>query len=127
MNANASTPNTLTYGRKVINAGLSGIRNGRDDLGAGSVSHCMAAAVPHSLKLAAVSACLGVLPALLVKRRSRTSAMIALGAACGALGFVAGFTWKTRKVSSSLAHSALREVRKVNDERWLERHPIDYA
>jgi len=127
MHANGSTTNTLAYGRKLINASISGIRNGRDDLGYNSVSNCMLEAVPDSLKLAAVGACLGVLPAVLTKRRSRVSTMIAFGAACGALGFVAGFTWKTRKVTSSLAHSALREVRKVNDEHWLERHPIDYA
>jgi hypothetical protein len=127
MNANASNANTLVYGRKLINAGISGIRNGRDDLGANSVSNCMVAAVPDSLKLAAVGVCLGALPALLMKKRSRPSTMIAFGAACGTLGFLAGFAWKTRKVTSSLAHSALHEVRKVNDERWLERHPIDYA
>jgi len=127
MNGNASTANTFAYGRKLINAGISGIRTGRHDLGADSVSNCVVAAVPDSLKLAAVGACLGVLPALLMKRRSRSSTMIAFGAACGALGFLAGFSWKTRKLTSSLAHSALREVRKVNDEHWLERHPIDYA
>ena len=126
MNRNGSV-NTMTYGRKLIDAGISGIRNGREDLGPNSVSNCMVAAVPDSLKLATVGACLGVLPALLLKRRVRRSTVIALSAACGALGFVAGLTWKTRKVTSRLAYSALREVRKVNDERWLERHPIDYA
>ncbi len=127
MNDNASTADRLSYGRKLITAGISGIRSGQQDLGAGSVSNCVVAAVPDSFKFAALGACLGVLPVLLARRRSRLSTAIGLAAAGSALGFCAGFTWKTRKVTSSLAHSALREVRKVNDERWLERHPIDYA
>lgn len=127
MNNNTSTSSRLAYGRKLINAGISGIRTRQQDLGPGSVSNCMVAAVPDSVKLAALGACLGMLPGLLVRRRSRVSTALALAAAGSALGFCAGFTWKTRKVTSSLAYSALREVRKVNDEHWLERHPIDYA
>ena len=127
MNSDSSTTNGFAYGRKLINAGISGIRSGRQELGPGSVSNCVVAAVPDSFKLAVAGACLGLLPGLLMRRRSRTSTTIALAAAGGALGFCAGFTWKTRKVTGNLAHSALREVRKVNDERWLERHPIDYA
>ena len=127
MNRNTTTAGRFTYGRKLINAGISGIRSGHQDLGPRSVSNCMVAAVPGSFKLAALGACLGLLPGLLMRRRSRVSTAIALATAGSALGFCAGLTWKTRKVTSSLAHSALREVRKVNDERWLERHPIDYA
>lgn len=126
MSSDTSTASRLAYGRKLVHAGISGIRNGRQDLGPRSVSNSMVAAVPDSFKLAVVGACLGILPGLLMRRRSRASA-ITLAAAGSALGFCAGFTWKTRKVTSSLAHSALREVRKVNDEHWLERHPIDYA
>lgn len=127
MNRNTSTAGRFTYGRKLISAGISGIRNGHQDLGPRSVSNCMVAAVPDSFKLAALGACLGILPGLMVRRRSRVSTAIALAAAGSAIGFCAGLTWKTRKVTSRLAHSALREVRKVNDEHWLQRHPIDYA
>jgi hypothetical protein len=77
--------------------------------------------------MAAVGAALGVLPALLVRRRPRVSSVIALGALCSAAGFCLGFSWKTRKVTSSLAHSTMREVRRAKDEHWLELNPIDYA
>jgi hypothetical protein len=127
MNAIASPETTLSYGRKLINAGISGIRNGHNDFGPEFISDAMVAAVPDSLALAAVGATLGVLPALLVRRRPRVSTMVALGALCSAAGFCLGFSWKTRKVTSSLAHSALREVRKAKDEHWLELNPIDYA
>ncbi len=127
MKSGTSRANRFAYGRRLINAGISGIRSGQQDLGPQSIPNCMVAAVPDSFKLAAIGACLGFLPGLLARRRSRISTAVALAAAGSALGFCAGFTWKTRKVTSSLAHSALREVRKVNDEHWLERHPIDYA
>jgi hypothetical protein len=126
MNRDTSNAGSFSYGRKLIHAGISGIRSGRRDLNPRSLSNCMVAAAPDSFKLAAIGACLGVVPGLLVRRR-RVSTAIALAAAGSALGFCAGFTWKTRKVTAKLAHSALREVRKVNDEHWLERHPIDYA
>jgi hypothetical protein len=45
----------------------------------------------------------------------------------GALGFCASFSWKTLKLASSLAHSAIHEVHRVQDEHWLETNPIDYA
>src|SRR5215469_14153095 len=127
MNAIASSGSTLAYGRKLINAGIDGFRNGHEDLGPGSISSAVVAAVPESIALAAVGASLGVLPALLIRRRPRVSTMVALGALCSAAGFCLGFSWKTRKVTSSLAHSTMREVRKAKDEHWLELNPIDYA
>lgn len=127
MNAIVSPAETLNYGRKLINAGINGFRNGHEDLGPGSISKAVVAAVPESLALAALGATLGVLPALLIRRRPRASTMVALGALCSAAGFCLGFSWKTRKVTSSLAHSTLKEVRKAKDEHWLELNPIDYA
>ena len=64
MNRNTTTAGRFTYGRKLINAGISGIRSGHQDLGPRSVSNSMVAAVPGSLKLAAIGACLGLLPGL---------------------------------------------------------------
>jgi hypothetical protein len=52
---------------------------------------------------------------------------LALGTLGSALGFVAVFGWKTRNVTSSVAHSTARELRKARDEHWLESNPIDYA
>jgi hypothetical protein len=117
----------MAYGRKLINAGINGFRNGHEDLGPGSISNAVVAAVPESVALAAVGAVLGILPALLVRRRPRVSTMVALGALCSTAGFCLGFSWKTRKVTSSLANSTIREVRRAKDEHWLELNPIDYA
>jgi len=45
----------------------------------------------------------------------------------GAIGFGLGIAWNCRHLTASIADGALRNVGKVRDERWLERHPIDYA
>ena len=121
-----SPTSTFTYGRKLVNAGLRGVRNGRDTFDPQLASALVKSSAEESLKLAALGACLGMLPALLV-RRHRTATAVACGALGSALGFCAGFSWKTRDLTSTLAHSAMREVRRVNDERWLEKHPVDYA
>jgi len=68
-----------------------------------------------------------LLSSCLAPRRNRLSNAFALGTLGSALGFCAGFSWKTRKVASSVAQSAARELRIVRDEHWLERNPIDYA
>ena len=51
--------------------------------------------------------------------------------ACGIVGGVldssAGFAWKTRELTESMARSAGKEIGVARDQRWLERHPIDYA
>lgn len=127
---NRTTPATtrFAYGRRLVRAGISGIRTGRENFDPQRASALVSNSAEESLKLAVVGACLGILPACLMRRRSsRFSSALALGVAGSALGFCAGFSWKTRKLTSSLAHSAMREVRRVKDEHWLETNPIDYA
>jgi hypothetical protein len=127
MNHNAPPATRLAYGRKLVNAGIAGIRSGRENFNPQRASALVTSSAEESLKLAVMGACLAVLPACLMRRRPRVSTALILGAAGSALGFCAGFSWKTRKLTSSLAHSAAREVRRVKDEHWLETNPIDYA
>ncbi|MFZ0312972.1 MAG: hypothetical protein WAL85_09720 [Candidatus Korobacteraceae bacterium] len=127
MNRNAPATTRLAYGRRLVKAGISGIRTGRENFDPQRAAALVSNSAEESLKLAAAGACLGILPALLMRRRSRLVSALVLGAAGGAIGFCAGFSWKTRKLTSTLAHSAAREVRRVKDEHWLDRNPIDYA
>jgi hypothetical protein len=50
---------------------------------------------------------------------------------CGALGCVVGFgagvAWDNRRLAASIASAAMRNIGRVRDEHWLDRHPIDYA
>jgi len=44
-----------------------------------------------------------------------------------AIGFGASLAWQTRRLARSITRGALRNVSRVRDEHWLEKHPIDYA
>jgi hypothetical protein len=127
MNRNASATTRQSYGRKLVTAGISGVRRGRQNFDPQLASALVTRSVDEALKLAVLGACLGAIPAAFTQRRSRLSHAVALGALGGVLGFCAGFSWKTRKLTLSMAHAAAREVRRVKDEHWLETNPIDYA
>jgi hypothetical protein len=128
MNHEQSITSNIGYGRRLVNAGITGIRSGQDFArGERPLAKVAAEAAQSSLTMAAVGAFGGILTSCLIPRRNRLSRALALGSIGGALGFFAGFSWKTRNVTSSVAHSAARELRKARDERWLEMNPIDYA
>ncbi len=127
MSSTQSTTTRLAYGRKLMSAGISGVRTGHQTFDPQRASTLITSSAEESLKLAAVGACLGMLPAILIRRHSRGKSAVVLGALGGALGFCAGFSWKTRKLTFSLAHSAMHEVHRAQDEHWLEANPIDYA
>ena len=117
----------IAYGRKLMKAGLTGVRSGQDAARAQRpLSSLAAEAAQQSLLLAVIGACVGLIPSF-TNRRNRLANALALGAAGSAVGFLAGFGWKTRKVTASVAQSTARELRKARDEHWLELNPIDYA
>jgi DNA-binding transcriptional LysR family regulator len=116
-----------SYARKLVNAGIGGIQSGYREFDPALASSLVANSAETSLKLALTGACLGIVPAMVLARRSRTATSILFGTLGSVLGFAIGFSWKTRPLTSKLAHSALREVRRVKDEHWLETNPIDYA
>jgi|SRR5580698_9429663 hypothetical protein len=122
-----SSPEHSSYGRKLVHAGISGIRSGYREFDPALASALVANSAEQSLKLAFTGACLGILPAVVLARRSRTASSILFGTLGSVLGFAVGFSWKTRPLTSKLAHSALHEVRRAKDEHWLETNPIDYA
>jgi hypothetical protein len=118
----------VEYGQKLVNAGITGIRTGQDSArGEESLRKIAADAARDSLALAAIGACVGLLQSQFADKRDRRAKALALGALGSVLGFCVGFGWKTRKVTSSVAHSTARELRRVRDEHWLELNPIDYA
>jgi hypothetical protein len=111
-----------------MNAGITGIRNGQDSArGEQSLSKLAVDAARDSLALAAIGACIGLLRSQFAEKRGRPSKVLALGAIGSVIGFCVGFGWKTRNVTSSVAHSTAREFRRARDEHWLELNPIDYA
>lgn len=119
---------TLRYGKQLIDAGVSGIRAGQDAArGQEPLSSVAADAARGSLALAAIGAGIGLLQSCLTSKPNRLSNALAFGFAGSALGFTAGFAWNTRRVTTSVANSTKRELRKARDAHWLELNPIDYA
>jgi hypothetical protein len=117
----------LHYAKALAHSGMSGLRRGRDSQLEG---HCLAEVLARSalasLSLAAIGACAGLFSFRRFNRRN-LSRTVAFGVAGGTIGFAAGFTWKTRGLTPSMARGALKEIGTVRDERWIAKHPIDYA
>ncbi|MGC2107995.1 MAG: hypothetical protein WA655_00670 [Candidatus Korobacteraceae bacterium] len=118
----------LRYGRKLFRSGVSGLSSGRDaQLNGQPLSDVLAQSARASLGLATLGACAGLLRYYLPARRGRIAKTVACGIVGSAIGFVAGFAWKTRDLTEGMAHSAAKQMGVVRDQHWLERHPIDYA
>jgi hypothetical protein len=118
----------IRYGRSLANSGAAGMRNGREEyLDGKPLGTVLTQQARASLGLAVIGACAGLVQCFVSGRRRRLPTSLALGAVGSAIGFVAGFTWKTRELTASMVQGAARNMGAVRDEHWLERHPIDYA
>lgn len=116
------------YGRKAMHSALEGARCGEEAFLRGrSLSPFLGEGVRDALKPAAVGACIGLLGSYPGDHRGSIGRALAFGLAGWAIGFGAGVAWKTRGLIESVATNAFRNIGKVRDEHWLERHPIDYA
>ena len=118
----------LEYGRKVLNSALQGARSGRQEFLKGrSLTPFLSEGVRNALKPAAVGACVGLLGSYPGHHRSSIGRALAFGFVGWAIGLGAGVAWKTRGLTECAASKAFRNIGKLRDEHWLERHPIDYA
>ncbi len=128
MNVHKWSETTARYGRKLVESGLAGARSGREEFLHGSpLATFLNRSVRHALGPAMIGACLGALgssPTIFHRRRDRVLVGGLLG---GIVGMGVGFAWQSRRLTESVASGAWKNLNKVRDEHWLERHPIDYA
>lgn len=118
----------VEYGRRVLNSGLVGVRSGREAfLNGRPLTPFFRESCLKALKPAAVGACIGLLTSCPRDRVHRTSRLLVSGLLGGLIGFGAGVVWESRFLTKSAADGALRNIGKVRDEHWFEKHPIDYA
>ncbi|MBZ5572974.1 MAG: hypothetical protein LAO09_13975 [Acidobacteriia bacterium] len=75
----------------------------------------------------AIGAGIGLLGGLSANRHKSTSRVLAYGVVGAAIGFGAGIAWESRRLGASIVSGALKNIGRVEDEHWLEKHPIDYA
>ncbi len=83
--------------------------------------------IRNALKPAAIGASIGALGGCPGNREKSIARVLAFGLLGGAIGFGAGLVWQNRRLAASVACGALRNMDRVCDEHWLEKHPIDYA
>ncbi len=118
----------VAYGRKVLDSGLDGLRSGRDTfLDGNPLSPFLNESVRRALRPAALGACIAILgssPASGHKSFGRTLVFGLLG---GAIGFGTGMVWESRRLTASAARGAVRNIHRVRDERWVQKHPVAYA
>jgi len=117
----------VKYTRKLVHSAAEGARSGE---GAFLNGEPLAPQVNQWARSALVPALLcGFLGALTgwSTARRRPMRTIAHGVIGCAVGFGAGFTWKSRRLGASMASSAWKNLGNARDEHWLERNPINYA
>jgi hypothetical protein len=104
------------------------MRSGREShLNGRPLSEVLTQSARASLSLATIGACVGLLRLYASDRRGRIPKTVAWSAVGSAIGFCAGFAWKTRELAASMGRGSLKQIGTVRDEHWLECHPIDYA
>jgi len=118
----------LEYGRKVLSSGLEGAHAGREAfLNGRSFTPVLTESISRAWTPAVVGACIGVLAGKAAGRNGSNRRVAGFGFLGAVVGLCAGIVWENRQLTESVARSAMRNVAKVRDERWLETHPIDYA
>jgi hypothetical protein len=116
------------YGRRLLDSGLEGARSGEEAfLNGKSLTPFLGESIRSALKPAALGACIGVLGSYAGYRQKSITRTLAYGLLGGAIGLGAGLAWESRRLTASVAGSALRNIDRVRDEHWLTKHPIDYA
>jgi hypothetical protein len=118
----------VEYGRKVLDSGLEGARFGQETfLNGGPLTPFLNESVRKAWKPAVLGACIGALGSRPAKGHGSVLGMLMYGLLGGAIGFSAGVTWESRRLTASAASGALRNIHRVRDEHWLEKHPVAYA
>ena len=113
-----------SYGRKLVEAGIAGIRDGDTRLPQCDARMCVSESLCGALGAVMAVAAAGWVASQVVRKGEGRTGKIA---ACSALGLCAALAWQSRRAGLTLIRNASREMAKVRDEHWLEGHPIDYA
>jgi hypothetical protein len=122
------TGSSVDYGRKLVNGGLSGARNGSGEFLQGKrIATVMTASARSAICPAVVGTCIGILSSILQGPKKSTGRAMLFGVAGCAAGFAAGLAWKNRQLASSAAQGAAHNINRVRRERWMEQNSIAYA
>jgi hypothetical protein len=116
------------YGRQLLDSGIEGARSGQQAFLEGkSLTPFLGESTRSALKHSALGAFIGIVSGYPASRQKSVTRALAYGLLGGAIGLCAGLVWESRRLTASVAGSALKNIGRVRDERWLVKHPIDYA
>jgi len=118
----------LEYGRKLWSSGVEGARLGREAFLHGRpLAPFLRKSAGSALAPTTIGAVIGVLGGYSLDQHRSVCRTAACGLLGGAIGFGLSVVWESRRLTTSMASGALRNIHGVRDVHWLERHPIDYA
>ena len=118
----------VEYGRRVIGSGLEGLRTGRDSFLQGNpLSPFLSESVRRALTPAALGALVGILGSSPANHKKSVGRTLLFGLLGSAIGFGTGIAWESRRLTASAARGAARNIHRVRDEHWVEKHPVAYA
>ena len=128
MNFSDWTKSNADYGRKLLDSGLQGARSGEEEFFNGeSITPFLNESARRAVTAAALGASIGLLGGLSGFRHRSSTRAIACGFFGAVIGFSAGAAWEGRHLGASVISKALKNIGRVRDEHWFEKHPIDYA
>lgn len=128
MNLRKWSNSEVEYGRKILGSGLEGVRSGRDAfLNGRRLIPFLDESALRAVTPAVVGACVGALASIPGSGRKSIGRTLLFGLLGGAIGFGAGLAWESRALTESAATEALRNIHRVRDEHWVEKHPVAYA
>jgi hypothetical protein len=123
----ATWKSELDYSRQLMDAGLDAVASVREASPNQKIVPEYARAARDSWAPAVVGAAVGILCGYMVKKSSPARAALVGGCVGGAIAFGASLTWGSRKTTGAIARQAAKNISKVNDAHWLEKHPVAYA
>ncbi|HZQ70714.1 MAG TPA: hypothetical protein VFA68_19460 [Terriglobales bacterium] len=128
MNLTEWSRSSIDYGRKLVNSGLEGAREGEEEfLHGDSLTPFLGDSLRDAWKPAVVGACLGTLGGCLTNGRRPSWRTLGFGVLGGLIGLSAGIVWSSRGLGRCVFYDAVKKINRVRDEHWLEKNPIDYA
>ena len=128
MNFSEWTKSNADYGRKLLDSGLQGARSAEEEFFAVEpVAPFLNESARQAVTAAALGASIGLLGGLSSIRHRSPARAIVCGFLGAVIGFSAGAVWQGRHLGASVVSNALKNISRVRDEHWLEKHPIDYA
>ena len=118
----------LAYGKELVESGLQGAKEGRRTVQESETQQAIVSvAARESWQAATLGAVAGALFGVLTDERKPLRGVLA-GSLLGAVvGFGGSFVWKTRPLTSAMAHGAGKRIGRARDKHWLTGHPVNYG